>query len=598
MLKVSVSKIGSIALLILTFAFFVVCFLKAFDDARQRIYICEAGCAGLLPPLGGQENFKFTLNCEVGCGGLLPPLGGQERLQYTFNAPSNSLARLYLFAASTESLRDLRGEKLLVTLISPATGEAIFSEAFEIGSCTTGKHALKLDFPSIQLNKGQAVLVKLSMPETEPGQGIQFWHGDTLLRLEDSLEFSGRRIAGQSLSLQFLPERLPAPFVTTIIALALFALCLVFVRPVTNLSWATFFSLGAITFTLSIYAWESRLWGFWGEYWPDAYVGMARAFRLWLDGTISWETLNAFLSNHRNGQCWLVPFLIAGISKLGLDYQGSFFILNVAFMCGGILLLVFWAQKLEVFRKNLGSPLLIAGLCCQLVIIRSAGSLLTDAGGMFFTVLFVVTYARFLDKDEFSPGYAGLAGLAIALGCQTRIALLPLVCVPWAMAGWRFCFLSENRLKRALTAGIPGIIGLMLLAVSWQTLDLWQTVAVAWEVAAQEEFRQHFSLKGFALSSMLGLQIALLALPFGARLFLKKESHALLVILMAGFGAMLYLGRIIPWSRYWTPVAPLAVFYACMVMSERINSRWIYMTVIIITALLNLYYVFNSPAFC
>ncbi len=139
---------------------------------------------------------------------------------------------------------------------------------------------------------------------------------------------------------------------------------------------------------LSEYVWARALWAFWGEYWPDGYVAMAHQIFNWLAGTSTFAETRAFISSDRNGCNFLPPLLIALLHGLGFRYITAYATLSLVFSFGTLVVLFIALRPLRrLTNTQCAFLILVTGL--NLVVVRGFIRPLTDAGGMFFTVVFV-----------------------------------------------------------------------------------------------------------------------------------------------------------------------------------------------------------------
>ena len=529
--------------------------------------------------------------------GVAPPLGGSSSLVYRFDAPSTSLGKIYLFP-EPNSMQTNLGNSLLLTLTEDATNKCLFSEHIILSDKTYQGWALIVEFPSLVLERNKAYRLELSMPEVSHGRGIHFLYTRSFLDLNDSLEVSGNILKGQSLALLLLPARPHMPLKTILVGILLFALSCVTAWREGKGGLIAFLALGGIVAVLSLYCWESRMWGWWGAHWPDGYVRIAHRFNLWFMGELTGTDVKTLLGSHRMGQVWIVPFLVALMSTLKLTYLESYMTLSLLFTLGGVGLLGIHANRMALTQqKHWGTPVFLGILMLHVCVIQAAFSPMTDAGGLFFTILFIISYSRVLEARNIISVHSVAVGVIIALGCQTRIALLPLAFLPLAMAIWRLCFSSDKRVAQAVTAALPSLIGIGLLIACWQLLNLWKTIGMAYAMATQEVFRQYFSLKNFAKASVAGLQFSIVIIPLSLTRLFRQDFLVACILLAGGFAAMLCLGKFIPYLRYWTPVVPLASMVVWVWLLERCQSYKLWLTLLGGQVLANLFYVILNPSF-
>src|SRR5262249_8117465 len=146
-----------------------------------------------------------------------------------------------------------------------------------------------------------------------------------------------------------------------------------------------------------------------------------------------------FLSEQRNGCNFLIPLLIALLHSLGLPYIWGYTLLSVAFSVGTILVSAASLKKhWKLESDQVAFFIVLTGV--NMDVVRGFARTLTDAGGMFFTTLFVAAFLSYAREARNARTSLWVATLAVFLGILTRIALLPLLLVPVAFVFWRWLF--------------------------------------------------------------------------------------------------------------------------------------------------------------
>jgi hypothetical protein len=194
---------------------------------------------------------------------------------------------------------------------------------------------------------------------------------------------------------------------------------------------------------------------------------------------------------------------------------------------------------------------------------------------MFLTVLFVVAFTNFVTAGKHSRVSLWLTVIAAILGVCTRIALLPLLVVPVALVQWRQLF-AKPRPRQDMSLFFISLLTTEGVVITFTGLHLWDSLAAARAFAQSEQFIRHFSLETFAKNTFWALQ---LALPLGiwhAKRVLTDERLTIPLITILGFEGMLLVGRIIPWLRYWAPIAPLAsgIASALLFHQHQLSRIW------------------------
>jgi hypothetical protein len=502
---------------------------------------------------------------EVRPSVLSEPIAGSRSLDYQFTARSSVLGRIYLFA-NREQLRRSKKEEILIELIDAASLEVIEKEMTRVSDVTFVLRDSLVFSPGWRLEPGKRYRLRISLPATPADQGLSFLLSQAPKDSSDLCWIGGRLQRGLVPDHLILGEK-PA-FPVWAVALAGFLLVLAALTSRRNMLWYVLLVTAGAALVLSEYSWERALWVFWGEYWPDGYVFMARGIQEQWSGLSSAGDVLRFLEGQRSGCNFVIPILLAGLNSTGLSYIFSYTLLSLAFSIGTILLVTAWISRNWRLQETQAAFLVVlVGL--NVVVIRGFARPVTDAGGMFFTALFVTAFTATL-RDNNGSRFAGvIAALAIWLGIHTRMALFPLLVVPVVFVVWMRVFPGSERKvfpwKRPLAIFSAAAL---LLGASLAGSGLLKSVAATAAFAALEEFRSRVSLGAYVKQSLIALQ---LALPLGLlriRQFLVDVRLTIPLLTILGFQATLLIGRIIPWLRYWAPVAPLACGIACVLLFE------------------------------
>jgi hypothetical protein len=317
--------------------------------------------------------------------------------------------------------------------------------------------------------------------------------------------------------------------------------------------------------------WQQRLDLYWNYFWPDGYVELAHQVRLWLNGDSAWNQLSGYLSSYRNGQSWLIPLCIALLSATGISYLLAFTLVNY------LAYLVMALAWLGLFRRAFpwASParlsLFLLVILFHYLHLLSGGTPMTDIGAAAFVALFFYSFYSLLSRSKQTAGSVVIPAIVIALACQTRIALLPLVLTPLGVAiaialTDKYLLPPDKGLssssRRYMLIAAPTFISAAILLIFYTLLNLFGTFQLARLVATSEVFQS-----GFSMNDFLGftLNVCLAGLVVTAIYWRKVIGNPLLLALWIftfGYLVMLYLGQIITWERYWIPVAGAATFCA------------------------------------
>jgi hypothetical protein len=503
---------------------------------------------------------------EISPPTLSRPIHGPHVLAHDFTAHVPILGKLYVFV-DRERLPGLAQEILRVELVD-ATSRAVvqqhessLSEAtFLLGD------ALALT-PGWALERGKRYTLRFSLPSTPENRGLSFVQspvgesGSSHLLIDDAVQ------PGVLLNHLLLGPRPSFPLGLVVIGALLSGLCLA--RAPTAGHWPILFVVTGLAALLSEYVWEQALWGFWGEYWPDGYISMAhQIFRsLSGEGTLG-EALD-FVARERNGCNFLTSLLIALLHGLGLRYISAYATVSLGFSAATLAILATAARKWWALTPMQSSLLiLVTGL--HLLVVRGFFRPQTDAGGMFFAAMFVAAFTSAVRSPRRTPGSLLAAVAAISLGILTRVALSPLLLVPVVFATWPWRRTESAARDRGLVMkAVSTTLGAAtLVAVTFTGLRLWESVAFAGRFAAREEFRALFSLEAFTRSAVLAGQLALPLGLFHLRKVLSDERLAIPLIGMLGLQGLLLIGQVVPWARYWAPVAPLSSAFACALLFD------------------------------
>lgn len=323
-----------------------------------------------------------------------------------------------------------------------------------------------------------------------------------------------------------------------------------------------FFLIVGAMLALSARSGEARIWLWPHEYWPDGYVKQAHALLDWISGETPFAQTG--LQKFRNGQSWIVSFVLALLMNAGLPASNAYFFISSLSVCSALALITFYLHRLT------NHPLLAAaflGIAASSVpVLRSATAFVNDGAALLTLAVFLVAFVSFLKNPKSTWMLLGLS-LTIAVSCQVRVAMLPLVFAPMA-TGFGvilFSFITPDATKMPWKLGLrlaaPGILAAGLVVVSWSILGVLHTVIKAGAFARSALFTSHFTWLEFAEKTLCST-FPLLVIFISAWVFrngpkFRWPAHfgmAISLIILA-FLAMMAAGHIIPWHRYWAPIA-------------------------------------------
>ena len=215
-------------------------------------------------------------------------------------------------------------------------------------------------------------------------------------------------------------------------------------------------------------------------------------------------------------------------------------------------------------------------IACHHLHIQAMLTPITDiAGGAAVAVFFFALHQLLKgDSSEFWCRFlaVGFVALGIALGLQTRIALLPLVLVPAGLSVVLFCRARQLH-GQQLALVSASLLGLLLVMACYYVLDLSSTLFYAANTATDNSFSGQFSYREFALYSLVNIGLPFLVCVFHWRQVLEEAIVLAVGLFAAAYLLMLVLGQIITWERYWVPLIGPAVFAMVVCLAKGGFSR-------------------------
>jgi hypothetical protein len=495
-----------------------------------------------------------------------PLAGPAGRTSIAVDWPHSTLAKVQFFTATPEALQATPPGEIRVRVESPA-GVPIPDIAY--GFALDQREALQVFFkPRVRTHGSLVVTVEAPANVVWKNQK-RAPHSAVLADGEDPVAAA------------MIFPRKTGRALAVLGGLGLFAATglLFFARRQPGFLPALFFLMAGTLLAWSARNMESRLWDWWGAGWPDGYVHYGLALARWLSGSITY--METGLTTFRNGQVWLVPMVLGLLANAGLTPGAAYFLISAlsAVLTLGLVARYLWSAT--------GNPtvvaffLLLAGSSVQIV--RVGVNFTTDMPAVFALAAFLVLFLSLLKRPENLSLSAGVT-LAAAAGCQIRIALIPLVLVPPAMGGYVIAEallrhrMDRSVLRKALWIALPGVAAGLLIPATWHVLGVIETFQQARAVSQMDAFRSHFTWARFAAKTAVALfplvLVSVLVVAERKFLPLRWPSHETIAIAGCIFGllALLGAGQIIPWHRYWAPVALSSAFLASL-WAARLQSN-------------------------
>jgi hypothetical protein len=323
------------------------------------------------------------------------------------------------------------------------------------------------------------------------------------------------------------------------------------------------------------------------------------SFVRWFVGDIFYVEIGLIF--YRNGQTWLVPFVLALLLKTGLQAASAFFFLNVSATFSALALVAAWLRKTAT--TSLPAAVFLVLAASTLPVLRSAAVLTTDAAAIFALALFIVSFARLLSQPKSALNSLAVA-LSIAIACQIRVAMLPLIFVPVSagLYGLLLSIIDKNLNRqswtRAALVALPALVGTGIILVTWKALGVLETFQQANAFAHMPEFLSQFHwsdyLRNTAVSVYPLLVVAALFLARPKLPAMRRPTVEEMSLLAAalGFLALLAIGKIIPWYRYWAPVAFLSACLTALLSSNQ--PRWRILALVTLCFVLNGYWLLKN----
>lgn len=492
--------------------------------------------------------------------------GPAGRASITVKWTHAALANARFFTMTPEALQATRPEEIRVRVQSPI-GVPIRDFTYQLA--LDQRRVLQIFFnPPLRTHRSLVVTVD-APPNVIWTNQLRVPHSAVRPHIDDPVQAA-----------MLLPPRLERPLFFAGCTGLLFATLLglsVHRRP--DLLVPLFFVISGTLLVWSARSVEARLWFWWGECWPDGYVRCGAALARWLQGSITYAETG--ITAYRNGQVWLVPMILAVLASAGMRMSDAFFLLNALSV---LLALGLVARYLWNSTRNpavVAFFLILAG--SAVAVVRVGVGLTTDSAALGALAVFLVLFLSLLKKPDSPRLLVGVTLAAVAC-CQIRIALFPLMVLPPAIGLYIVVeamlrgTMERAVLQRALLIAAPGLVASLLVPAICHMLGVMETFDQARAFSQSEQFRSQFRWDVFAMKTAVAMfplvLVAVLAAGERKRFSLRRLPLETVAVAVCAFGlvALLAAGRIIPWHRYWAPVAFCSALLAAL-CSERLQAN-------------------------
>lgn len=514
-------------------------------------------------------------------------LGGPVSVEYVMPATVRRIEDLVVFATQA-SYQSNQGRTLELTIEGggPLQRSAVIGRAgpsyTEFAGDRVDPAGLAFDSLNVQRRRESDDLVlRLSMPDAAPGTGLALLVYDQVDNGPAPRLAVGPRVrAGKTLGIQSRQGNSSRLWRLVLLGGVLIAACMVLLsnRPVVvpaSLAVAL-----PMAWVLSEICWQARLDQYWNFFWPDGYVAFAHQIRSWMAGDTDWAQLREFMSHFRNGSSWFAPLFVAVLARFGSSYLWAFTVFDLVAFSALLLAWVGLFRALHPGARAVDQVLVALVVAFHSLHLLTGTTPMTDIGASALSAVFFFFFNRLVEGGGRPWPLALLCALLIYLACHTRLAMLPLVLVPAALALLRALAVRPEGATSAATGLVgnhlvaaPTWIAALALLLTYQGLDLYGTFSTSFAVATDAKFTSAFSAGEFIDHTLDNcLPAVVLALVY--RRHLGKHPIFMGVwLFVAGYLAMLALGQIITWERYWTPLAGPGVFLALAAAAFGTDAR-------------------------
>ncbi|HSI13287.1 MAG TPA: hypothetical protein VK961_14650 [Chthoniobacter sp.] len=518
--------------------------------------------------VAGVEIWKTTRSAEYNRE-IIPeantaPMEGAGVVEYAFTARHEELKGLWVFfkvppGAAPEGRLDL-------SMRREDGGPLFWSQSFTCKSAELVGTAYLCRIEGLTLQKGTSYVLTYAMPEMKPGTGWRLSYY-TMEKAVSTLSWDGKVRRASQPSMLWL-ERTPRyPIRNLLAGVFLLALCSIAARETTRFYLPAMLIAAVGCILSATYYWQIHLWQFWGNFWPDGYVGLGYQFYEVLTGRISPGECLAFLRHDRTGQTFFLPLIMGVFQVLGLSVKGAFLAANALFLTigAGVLVSLLRLYGVTSDRSTLAAVLVFFSHHC---VISAVSEFQSDLAGTAMAMCCIYTLLRALavEDPELRRRRYLVCGVVGFLAAATRLALLPMPLIPVCLFLWSLVCERQRPLRERWGYTLPAAVAVTLLCATWSLFGLWGTLQLNWAFAST--FQSLFSWKQFFILALQGLEWSLLVvLVFWRRLF-SDRAFVVVVGSAAGLLAMLIYSQQPSWLRYYDPIAAIGVMMLVWPLKE------------------------------
>ncbi len=498
-------------------------------------------------------------------------LGGDSSLKMHFKPHVSRLERMSIFphAGMVEG-----GFVVPVPfrLYKDETEELVFSGDFIRGTEISIDRGFHVSMAGLNLERDAFYRLELSMPDVGKEKGYSFLLCRPPNELGSRVDDQGKEYEGFVLEYMLFSKPLIFP-----LGIVVFGFCLLVCvglgsKGLGRLVLISIIALG-LGYLLGVYTWQSRVWLYFNEYWPDSYPDMVLRFMDWFSGRISFEEMHEQILIQRIGQAWFLPFILAIFCFAGLPMAWGYSLISGISVSLGVIAIVWYLYKNTNEMAAMMGALLLP---FHVLIIRGMGAMQTDGHGFLWSALFIVFYLCYLKAESLKKSvfFGGLCVVCLFFGSMTRVALLPGLLVPVTVGIWSLFFMQQLSWKRAVSYMLPGILGAVLVFTFWHYSGLLESFFNQWDHSRQSEFTANYSWRIQLHVMLVGMQGAVIAIVPGIRMLMKDIRHVAIVAYLFGLQLFFTVGGIPPLNRYWISVAGIGILYGLLVSYElKISPR-------------------------
>jgi hypothetical protein len=512
-----------------------------------------------------------TYNREILPKKLAAPLEGDRTVEYAFTAEHNELKGLWVYFEFPSKDPALEGK--LVLSIRRAGGDApVWSQSFHCRRAEFLTPGWLCRIEGLTLEKGSRYILTYSMPEMQPGTG---WRLEYYIpeKTTSTLTWGGRVHPSSEPAMLWL-ERSPRFPVRNIVAgVLLLALCSIAARETTRFYIPAILISATVCILLAAYHWQVNLWAFWGNFWPDDYVGLGYKVYQLLTGRISMHDCAAYFHHDRTAQVFFLPAVMGLFQVAGLSAKGAFVAANGTFLAvgTGALLSLLRLYGVTSDRSTIAAIIVFFSHRC---VIGAVSEFQSDLAGAMVAMAFVYTLLRAFAAEEprLRLRWYLACGVMGCIATTTRMALVVLPLIPACLFLWSLVWERQRPMKERSAYLIPTVVAIALACASWTLFGLWGTHELNWAFAST--FRYLFVWKEFFLNSFHGMQWSLLVILVFWRQLFSDRAFVAVVGSAAGLLALLIYSQQPTWLRYQD--APAAIGLMLLVWPLKQWPRWDY----------------------